>query len=70
MQWFPENKYQESACQAEIEALRNCCKKWSKESGCCAGVKLEENDQVKDKAHVPVSSYFWVCLCVYKDMHK
>ncbi|XP_069978194.1 cx9C motif-containing protein 4 isoform X1 [Penaeus vannamei] len=48
-----KNKYQESACQAEIEALRNCCKKWSKESGCCAGVKLEENDHMKAKTHVP-----------------
>lgn len=36
---FTGNKYQEAACEAQITALQECCKKWHKVSGCCAGVK-------------------------------
>ncbi|KAK3877629.1 hypothetical protein Pcinc_017664 [Petrolisthes cinctipes] len=35
------NHYQEQACQAQVLALQECCRKWWKESGCCAGVKLD-----------------------------
>lgn len=38
-----KNKYQEAACLREIQALKDCCRKWRKESGCCGGVKIEED---------------------------
>lgn len=38
------NSYQESKCQVELLALKDCCKKWSKESGCCTGVKVENSN--------------------------
>ncbi|XP_063845588.1 cx9C motif-containing protein 4-like [Scylla paramamosain] len=37
------NRYQEAACETQITALQECCKKWYKESGCCAGVKIKDS---------------------------
>lgn len=37
-----ENNYQEEKCQYAIEAMRECCKKWKKESLCCDGIDITE----------------------------
>ncbi|KRF97477.1 cx9C motif-containing protein 4 [Drosophila tropicalis] len=37
-----ENNYQEDKCVEVLEAMRQCCLKWHKESLCCSGIDLNK----------------------------
>lgn len=43
------NRYQESACVAELNALKECCKIWKEESAVCRGIKIEPDNDSKLK---------------------
>lgn len=62
-----ENKYQEAACKAQIAALQECCKKWFKVSGCCAGVKIEDTTATPDSTSQPKVKdlkYFFIYILI------
>lgn len=44
------NRYQESACVAELNALKECCKIWREESAVCKGIKIEPDNDSKPNA--------------------
>lgn len=35
-----ENNYQESACEAVLELMRECCRKYQGRSICCEGIDI------------------------------
>lgn len=40
-----ERGYQEPACQQAIEDMRECCRKWGKESFVCGGIDAENKEK-------------------------